>query len=124
MADIRRECRELDNELSRLPVGSNVRIHPTAIKAFADRLSASLTKREFALNMLDEWGELSRLIRELIAKIIVGRDNSGRLHLTFVGWLKPFIEDQGLLKSAKRSWGAVSLGGGTRIYDFLLLYII
>src|SRR3546814_5239454 len=35
MADIRKECSELDAELRRLPVGNNVRIHPTAIKAFA-----------------------------------------------------------------------------------------
>jgi len=109
MSEIRTERAELEEELSRLPVGNNVRIHPTAIKAFAERLGASLAKREVALNMLDEWGELSGLIRELIARIVVRRGDDGRLDLTLVGWLKPFIQDQSAARAATRSWGAVSL---------------
>jgi site-specific DNA recombinase len=109
MSDIRSERAELEEELSRLPTGNNVRIHPTAIKAFAERLGASLAKREVALNMLEEWGELSGLIRELIARIVVRRGEDGRLDLTLVGWLKPFIQDQSPVLTANRSWGAVSL---------------
>ena len=109
MSDIRTERAEVEEELSRLPTGHNVRIDPTAIKAFAERLGASLAKREVALNMLDEWGELSGLIRELIAKIVVRRGDDGRLDLTLVGWLKPFITDQSTVQVATRSWGAVSL---------------
>jgi site-specific DNA recombinase len=109
MSDMRTESADLEDELSRLPTGNSVRIHQTAIKAFAERLGASLAKREVALHMLDEWGELSGLIRELIARIVVRRGDDGRLDLTIVGWLKPFITDQSTVQVATRSWGAVSL---------------
>jgi hypothetical protein len=118
MSDIRTERAQLEEELSRLPTGNNVRIHPTAIKAFAERLGASLAKREVALNMLDEWGELSGLIRELIARIVVRRGDDGRLDLTLVGWLKPFITDQSTVQVATRSWGAVSLVAEERCHRY------
>jgi hypothetical protein len=62
-----RERDELKLELARLPKGNNVILHPTAIKAFADKLMSKSTshvdnrraKLEATISMLDDMGELA-----------------------------------------------------------------
>lgn len=64
----REECDRLEMELARPPQGSNVVLHPTAIKAFADKLLAKSSdpfrsnraRLEMTMTALDDMGELGR----------------------------------------------------------------
>lgn len=96
-----RERDELKQELSRLPVGSNVILHPTAIKHLADRLTGQSTnpfrlgraKLEMTLHMLDDMGELAPIVRELIRSVTLYRDDDGRLVIYVEASLVPFLQD-------------------------------
>ncbi|TPI21480.1 hypothetical protein [Mesorhizobium sp. B4-1-1] len=94
-----KERDELKQELARLPKGSNVILHPTAITAFADKLttrSAShihnrRAKLEATLHLLDDMGELGPIVRELIHSVTLYRDNDNRLVIEVEASLVPFL---------------------------------
>ncbi|MCR6501337.1 hypothetical protein MUO32_20080 [Shinella sp. CPCC 101442] len=103
------ERTQLENEIKTLPQLRSISVHPSAIKAFAEKISVHRPKFEMALYLLDEMGELSRLIREIVKSITVSRDDEGRLHLAVESWLDPFLHPKSELMKAHRGWGAVSL---------------
>ncbi|MBZ9673790.1 hypothetical protein [Mesorhizobium sp. ES1-3] len=98
-----KERNELKLELARLPVSGKVILHPTAIKAFAERLMGKNTsylqskraKLEATLSMLDAMGELAPIVRELIHSITLYREDDGRLTIHVEGYLAPFLEEGG-----------------------------
>ena len=99
----------LEKEITTLPQVRSISVHPSAIKAFAERISVHRPKFEMALYLLDDMGELSRLIREVVKSITVSRDDEGRLHLAVESWLNPFLNPKPEPMKVRRSWGAVSL---------------
>jgi site-specific DNA recombinase len=68
----------LEAELARLPRGATVTVLPSAIDAFATKLAAARPKLEMALHMLDEFGELSRLIRDVVDSVTIYRDKEDK----------------------------------------------
>ncbi|WP_440412085.1 recombinase family protein [Neorhizobium petrolearium] len=105
----------LKEELRTLPQSKAILVHPAAVKRFAEKLLAYRPKLELALNMLDDMGELPRLIREIIKSITVDRDENGVLAITVENWLDPFLSDENAPKSTHRGWGDVKLVAGGRI---------
>ena len=105
---------ELEQERDRLPVASNVSFHPTAFRALGDRVKRltekwanSRAKFEYGLYELDDMRELGPVLRELIHSIIITRNESGVMKLRIVGYLQPFIEEEG--RTSYNSKGAVSM---------------
>lgn len=98
-----RERDELRAELASLPVGSNVILHPNAIKVLAERLSSRSTshaanrraKLEATISMLNDMGELAPIVRELIRLITPYRDDDGRLTIKVEASLVPFLQQDG-----------------------------
>ncbi|MGO6815310.1 recombinase family protein [Rhizobium leguminosarum] len=99
----------LEEELTSLPPERRIIVNPASIASFAERLSAYRPKLEMALYMLDEMGELPRIVRELIKSISVTRDEDGKLSLAVTSWLKPFLAEEGAPVKASRGWGVVTL---------------
>jgi site-specific DNA recombinase len=96
-------------ELDRLPRGSNIVVLPTAIKAFAEKLKASRAKLHMTLSMLEDMGELSCLIREIVDKITLHKDADGGLIIEVESWLEPFIKDETTPAKGSTFTGAVTL---------------
>lgn len=99
----------LKEELVSLPPASNIVVHPSAIKSFAEKLRTHRPTLERALDMLDDMGELSRLVREIVQSITLYRDEEGVLSMEVLNWLDPFLKDEAPPAKAVRGWGAVSL---------------
>ncbi|WP_029660477.1 recombinase family protein [Aliihoeflea sp. 2WW] len=94
---------DLKQELASLPKGNNVVLHPTAIKAFANRLMGKAidplrpprARLEMTLILLDDMGELAPIVRELIRSITLDRDDDGRLTIEVEATLVPFLQEDG-----------------------------
>jgi len=86
-----RERDDLRIELAGLPSGSNIVVHPTAIEHFARKLAGSRSKLEMALLMLDEMGELPRLVREVIKSVTLFKDDDGVMGIEVESYLEPFL---------------------------------
>ena len=82
-------------ELEREPPASNVIVHPTAVTAFAERLKANRAKLAMALHLLDDRGDLHRLVREVVASVTLSRDGEGRLCANVATWLDQFTVEGG-----------------------------
>ena len=80
-------------ELDRLPQGTNVVVLPSAIDAFASRLKASRVRLHQAIWLLEDMGELSALIREIVDTITLFKDEDGVLVISVESWLAPFVQD-------------------------------
>lgn len=102
------EKKRLQVELQSMPEASKVVVHPAAISSFAQRLQAHRPKLEMALHMLDDMGELSRLIREVIKSITLDKSEDGAIKLAVEGWLTPFLESD----DSRMKRGAVPLVAG------------
>lgn len=85
------EKKSLKVELAALPAGTNIAVHPAAIKSFAQRLQDNRPKLEMALHLLDDVGELSRLIREVIQSITLDKTEEGAITTKVTNWLTPFL---------------------------------
>jgi len=112
----------LKQELARLPQSSNVVVHPAAVKAFADRLCAASkdplrsnrAKLEMTLTMLDDMGELSQLVRELIQSVTLYRDEERAMVMRVEGWLEPFLQSTEGASKTVCPKGAGSMVAGDR----------
>lgn len=105
---------ELEQERNQLPEANNVSFHPTAFRALGDRVKRltgkwanSRAKFEYGLHELDDMKELGPILRELIHSIIVTRNENGVMKLRIVGYLQPFIEEEG--QAPRKAKGAVSM---------------
>ena len=95
-----RERDDLKEEIARLPRGSNVILHPTAIKSLADKLTTPSASRlhnrraklEATLHLLDEMRELGPIVRELIRAVTLYRDNDERLVIRVEASLVSFLQ--------------------------------
>lgn len=85
----------LKAELDREPPVSNIVIHPTAVAKFAERLKASRAKLEYALHMLDEAGDLQRIVREVVASVTLFKDDDKRMFAKVTTWLDNFAVEGG-----------------------------
>ena len=99
----------LTAELEQLPNGNNIVVLPSAIEAFASRLKASRTKLHQAIWLLEDMGELSALIREIVDAITLFTDDEGVLVIRVESWLAPFIESETMVQNATSPQGAVTL---------------
>ncbi|WP_425475712.1 recombinase family protein [Mesorhizobium hunchu] len=107
----------IELELSRLPQGSNVILHPAAIKAFAkkllarnsDPLRSNRAKLEMTMTALDDMGELGPIIRELIHSITLHKDDDGSIGIEVEGYLTPFLQKDGKPWTGHEPLGAVAL---------------
>lgn len=110
----------LKQELARLPQASNVVVHPAAVKAFTERLCAASkdplhsnrAKLEMTLTMLNDMGELSRLVRELIQSVTLYRDGEGAMVIRVESWLEPFLQCAERASKAVSPMGAESMVAG------------
>ena len=100
---------QLEQELERLPQAVNVVVLPSAIQSFANKLRSSRAKLHMALHLLDDMGELSRLIREIIDTITLHKDDDGSLVIEVESWLEPFLQNKTTPDKAATSSGAVTL---------------
>lgn len=105
---------ELEQERGHLPVASNISFHPSAFRALGDRVKRlaekwanSRAKFEYGLYELGDMKELGPVLRELIHSIVVTRNENGVMKLRIVGYLQPFIEEEG--QAPRKAKGAVSL---------------
>jgi hypothetical protein len=109
MKELGQERDKLAEQLERLPHGTNVIVLPTAIQHFADRLRESRAKLHVALSLLDDMGELSSLIREVIDTITLHKDADGVMWIEVQSWLEPFIKDETSPAKASTSTGPIPL---------------
>ncbi len=100
---------QLEQELSRLPQAVNVVVLPSAIQSFAKKLRSSRAKLHMALYLLDDMGELSRLIREVIDSITLAKNAESPLIIEVESWLGPFLLYRKAPDKALTSSGAVTL---------------
>ena len=107
----------LELELTRLPQGSNVILHPASIKRLAAKLASTSSKPhysnraklEMTLTALDGMGELAPIIRELIRAITLHKDDAGRLGIEVEGYLTPFLQEDGKPLKDNEPLGAVAM---------------
>ena len=93
--ELRSEHDQLKVQLDKELLASNIVIHPTAVAKFAERLKASRTKLEYALHMLDEAGDLQRLVREVVASVTLFKDDDKRMFAKVTTWLDNFTVEGG-----------------------------
>ena len=121
----------LEIDLARLPKGSNVILHPTAIKAFADKLltrssdplRSNRAKLEMTMTVLDDMGELGPMIRELIRSITVHKlrkvdedgDTCEAIGIEVEGYLAPLLQQDGKPVNSREYNGGDGGGSGGRI---------
>lgn len=117
--ELGRERDDLRIELASLPEVSNVSVHPAAIKHFARKLAGSRAKLEYALHMLDDMGELHRIVRGIIRSVTLSKDREGVTCIYVESYLEPFLTEPGPQKHGySQSEGyTVGSGGGTRTPD-------
>ena len=101
-----REREHLEAELAVLPEASNVVIHPASIENFARKLMDARAKLHFTLHLLEDMGDLQRLIREIIHSITVSREEPGTITIKVESYLQPFLREPG---APDNSMGAVTL---------------
>ncbi|WP_440589614.1 recombinase family protein [Pelagibacterium mangrovi] len=85
---------QLQLELASLPEGTTVTVHRAAIENFARKLSTARAKLEMTLAMLEDMGELSGLIREIIESITLSKEGKA-ITVEVRSWLDPFLSDEG-----------------------------
>ena len=91
----------LELELAGLPEKNNIVLHPTAIKAFADRLKKPSTNPlrqnravlEVMLSEMGDAGDLSPILRELIRSITLYKEDRYTLKILVKGYLTPFMRE-------------------------------
>lgn len=112
------ERQQLVAKLATIPEGSNVVLHPTAIKHLAaklkgparDWLHSPRARLTVALDQLHDMGELAPIVRELIRTVTVSRDPSDDgLVIEVEAHLDPFLLEEG---GQSRGGGHVGSGGG------------
>ena len=107
----------LELELASLPQKNNVILHPTAIKAFADRLQKPSTDPlrqnravlEVMLSEMGDAGDLSPVVRELIRSITLYKADESTLTISVEGYLAPFMREDHNATVINEDTGAVMM---------------
>lgn len=110
--ELGRERDDLRIELASLPEASNVSVHPAAIKHFARKLAGSRAKLEYALHMLDDMGELHRIVRGIIRSVTLSKDHDGVTCIYVESYLEPFLTGPGPQEHRFRQPEGYTVGSG------------
>lgn len=105
----------LEAELAKEPPPSNVTVHPAAVARFAESLTKSRdylhsarAKLQMTLHMLNDRGDLQKLIREVVKSITLSRTDDGGMRAEVSTWLDGFTMGEQALGGCQGG-----SGGGT-----------